>query len=48
MHLRDNDLDMAKDILVAFTKNRPELAGPWANLGLIKIKDNDLDAAENY
>ncbi|HDH08408.1 MAG TPA: tetratricopeptide repeat protein [Gammaproteobacteria bacterium] len=46
MHLRDNDLDMAKDILVAFTKNRPELAGPWANLGLIKIKDNDLDAAE--
>ena len=46
MHLRDNDLDMAKDILVAFTKNRPELAGPWANLGLIKIKNNDLDAAE--
>jgi len=46
MHLRDNDLDMAKDILVAFTKKRPELAGPWANLGLIKIKNNDLDAAE--
>ncbi len=46
IHLRDNDLDMAKDILVTFTKNRPELAGPWANLGLIKIKNNDLDAAE--
>ena len=45
-HLRDNDLDMAKDILVTFTKSRPELAGPWANLGLIKIKNNDLDAAE--
>lgn len=46
MHLRDDDLDKAEIILLAFTKRRPDLAGPWANLGLIKIKTNDLDEAE--
>ncbi len=46
IHLRDNDLDKAQAILLTFTKRRPDLAGPWANLGLIKIKTNELDEAE--
>ncbi len=45
-YLNDNKLDEAESILLAFTDNRPELAGPWANLGLIQLKRNNIDEAE--
>ena len=46
-YLSDNKLDQAQTLLVEFTKIRPELAGPWTNLALIKIKQNDFESAES-
>lgn len=45
--LGNGELDKAKTMLVEFTEQRPELAGPWANLGLISIKQNKLAEAES-
>lgn len=47
-YIFNNELDKAQPVLTEFTEQRPELAGPWANLGLIKLKQNDYTAAENY
>ncbi len=44
--LGNGDLDKARSMLLEFSGERPELAGPWANLGLISIKQNKLDEAE--
>lgn len=45
-YMRNNKLEKAKSLLVDFIDDRPSLAGPWANLGLIYIKQNQLDKAE--
>ena len=45
-YLSSNNFDKAQSILLEFTQQRPELAGPWVNLGLIKLKQNDFDSAE--
>lgn len=47
-HISSNNLDKAEKILLEFTQQRPELAGPWANLGLIKLKQNEFDSAEKF
>ena len=44
--LSNGELDRAQAALIEFTEERPELAGPWANLALIEIKQNKLDKAE--
>ncbi len=43
--LNVNQLDQAEVELKAITDKHPDLAGPWANLGLIYIKKNQLDKA---
>lgn len=45
-HLKDGKLDKSKEILLEFMQQRPSLAGPWSNLGLIYLKQNKLDDAE--
>jgi tetratricopeptide (TPR) repeat protein len=47
-YISNNDMDKAQTILLEFTQQRPELAGPWTNLGLIKLKQNDFDTAEKF
>lgn len=44
--LNNNNLDKAETLLLDFVKNRPELAGPWANLGLLYIKKRQYKKAE--
>ncbi len=46
-HINDNEFNMAEQILLDFTKKRPQLAGPWANLGLIQLKRDNIDKAED-
>ena len=43
--LNNNELEEARNIFLDFNKTRPELAGPYANLAVIKIKENDYDSA---
>ena len=43
--LNSNKLDKAKEIFVEFKSERPELAGPYANLAVIYLKKNDPDKA---
>ena len=46
--MNGNQLDEAARRLRAIVSSRPELAGPWANLALIDIRQNRLDdAAKN-
>lgn len=45
-HLNRNELDQAEAILRPYTQQHPDLAGPWANLGLIEIKRNRIEEAE--
>lgn len=45
-YINQNQLDEAEASLLAIINKRPELAGPWANLGLVYIKKNQLDKAE--
>lgn len=45
--LNSGNLKNAREKLTEFTEERPELAGPWANLGLISIKENKLGDAES-
>ena len=44
--LANGKLDKAEAILTEFSAERPELAGPWANLALISIKRSNLIKAE--
>lgn len=46
--LSAGELEKAKLALIEFTEDRPQLAGPWANLGLIYIKQNRPEEAERY
>lgn len=46
--LANGELDKAESALMDFAEDRPELAGPWANLALINIKRNKLDKAEEF
>lgn len=43
--LNNNKLDAAKDIFQQFKENRPELAGPYANLAIIALKKNEPEKA---
>ncbi|MCK4865270.1 MAG: tetratricopeptide repeat protein [Gammaproteobacteria bacterium] len=43
--LNNNKLDDAKNIFVEFKYERPELAGPYANLAVIALKRNNPDEA---
>lgn len=43
--LNNNKLDEAKEIFVEFKSERPELAGPYANLAVIALKRNNPDEA---
>jgi len=45
--LNNNKLDEAKEIFVEFKSERPELAGPYANLAVIALKRNNPDEAFN-
>lgn len=46
--LNNNHTSEAEAIFMRFIKNRPELAGPWANLALIKYKNNEIELTSNY
>lgn len=43
--LNNNKLDAAKDIFQQLKENRPELAGPYANLAIIALKKNEPEKA---
>ena len=43
--LNKNQLDTAKDIFLKLKSTRPELAGPYANLAIIALKQNQPDKA---
>jgi tetratricopeptide (TPR) repeat protein len=43
--LDDGKLDAAKDIFIEFIDERPELAGPYANLAVIAIRQNKPNEA---
>lgn len=43
--LNNNKLDSAKDIFQQFKEERPELAGPYANLAIIALKNNEPEKA---
>lgn len=45
-YLERDKFDQAESIFINFTQNRPDLAGPWANLALIEFKRGNIDAAE--
>lgn len=38
--LNNNNLDAAKEIFLSLKNDRPELAGPYANLAIIALKNN--------
>lgn len=48
LFLDNNELDKAEPILRTFSLKHPELAGPWANLGLIQLKRGNMDNAEGF
>lgn len=43
--LNNDKLDAAKEIFLGFTTERPELAGPHANLAVIALKNNQPEEA---
>lgn len=43
--LNNDKLEEAKEIFLEFKSERPELAGPYANLAVIAIKNNNLNEA---
>jgi len=45
-YLNENRLDRAEELLTEIIAQRPELAGPRANMALLQIKNNQLDKAE--
>lgn len=46
--LNDSRLELAQSELDRLTRIRPELAGPWLNLAIIAVRQNDLDAARMH
>jgi tetratricopeptide (TPR) repeat protein len=46
--IQDNKLQTAQELLTKITDKRPELAGPWANLALIDIKNKDYAKARQH
>lgn len=46
--LNGSQLELAQAEFQQLTKSRPELAGPWINLALIDIRNNDLEAARKH
>ena len=43
--LNSNNLDLAENILKEILHARQDLAGPWANLGLVYLKKNNIPEA---
>lgn len=43
--LNNNQLEAAREIFLEFKSERPELAGPYANLAVIALKNNNYDKA---
>lgn len=46
--LNENELDQAENLFLTIASSHPELAGPWANLGLIYIKKENYNKAKKY
>ena len=44
--LQSQELAYAETLFTEITKSQPELAGPWVNLALIKLDQNDMTAAD--
>lgn len=44
-YLNSGNLNKAKEIFTSFRSERPELAGPYANLAIIALKENNSDEA---
>jgi len=44
--LNNNELDKAKNLFTTMSERQPNIAGSWANLALINIKQGDLSQAE--
>jgi len=44
--INNNNLGNAKTILLSISKKQPDLAGPWANLALINMKQENYSKAE--
>ena len=43
--MNNRNFNEAKEILTEFTNNRPELAGPYVNLAVIAVENNNKDKA---
>lgn len=46
--LSNHNLEKAKSIFLQIIKNQPELAGPWANLALIYLKEEQYEKADQH
>lgn len=46
--LNDNDLDKAEALFTQMSVRQPNIAGPWANLALIQVKQGNLAQAETF
>jgi tetratricopeptide (TPR) repeat protein len=46
--LNKNELAKAKELFIQMTEHQPNIAGSWANLALIEIKQNNFPQAEIY
>ncbi|WP_444993984.1 hypothetical protein [Aliikangiella sp. IMCC44359] len=46
--LEQQDFTKAQSLLVKLTNQKPNLAGPWANLGLLNLMQNKLTKAHEY
>lgn len=46
-YISTGELEKAYTILLDFSEQHPQLAGPWANLALISIKQNKIPEAES-
>jgi len=45
--MKDNNLIAAQVLFQELAESQPELAGPWVNLGLIAIAQNDTEQAQH-
>lgn len=46
--LNENKLDDAKKLFTEMSELQPDMAGPWANLALIAMKNGDLSLAQQH
>lgn len=46
--LEEQDFTKAQSLLVKLTSQKPNLAGPWANLGLLNLMQKKLTKADEY